>query len=353
MEDGFGNTARFAKRSLIVISLAALVAVLIYFAGQLIDVLLLVFAGILVAVAIDGMARLISRYLPLTRKWTLSLAFFLIVLFIVGLGALIGPQVAEQLPQLVQQLPAAIEQFASVLQQLPGGEQALDEIEEMEEPTQFINQEMIGQFTGMFSTTFGAITSFFLILLIGIYLVISPAMYAGNVVSLFPKAHRERIQEVLAMEGRSLRLWLLSRLISMVFVGVGVSIGLTFLGVPMPIALGVIGGLLTFIPYLGPILGMIPTALIALMEGPELALYAILFYFVIETVEANVVMPLAAKGVVHLPPAYTVIVQLAGGAVAGLAGVILAAPIAVVVVVAVQMLYIEDVLGDDVHVLGE
>ncbi|MFQ3789322.1 AI-2E family transporter [Halomonas sp. A29] len=348
-EGGVETISRFTRRAMIFIGLASLVAILLYFAAQLLDVLLLVFAGVLVAVSIDGAVRLCQCYLPLSRQWALSLALALIGLLSFGLWALVGPRMAEQIPQLLQQLPQAFQQLLALMRDLPGIETALNEVEE---PAQLLGQPLIDRFTGFFSTTFGAIASFFLILLIGFYLVLSPAKYVSNMVMLCPPAHRERMQQVLCMQGRALRLWLLSRLVSMAFVGLCIGIGLAFLGVPMAGALGLIAGLFTFIPYLGPIIGAIPTVLIALLESPELALYAVVLYFVVETLESNLVMPLAAKGMVRLPPAYTVVVQLAGAAVAGVAGVILSTPLAVVAVVAVQALYINDVLGDEIEVLG-
>lgn len=349
MEDGLNSISGFTRRALIVIGLASLVAVLLYFAGQLIDVMLLVFAGILMAVAIDGAVRLCQRYLPLGRQWALVLAVLLIVLLMVGLGALIGPRIAAQLPQLFKQLPQAFLQLFETIRDLPGIETVMAEVED---PAQLLGEPIINRFTGFFSTTFGAIASFFLILLIGFYLVLSPSKYISNVVLLCPPANRERLAQVLCMQGRALRLWLLSRLISMVFVGVSIALGLVFLDIPMAGALGLIAGLFTFIPYLGPIIGAIPTVLIAFLESPQLALYAILLYSVVETLESNLVMPLAAKGMVRLPPAYTVIVQLAGAAVAGIGGVILSTPLAVVAVVTLQALYLNDVLGDDIEVLG-
>ncbi|MGQ4878993.1 AI-2E family transporter [Billgrantia sp. LNSP4103-1] len=349
-ESGADSISRFTRRVLVVIGMASLVAILLYFASQLLDVLLLVFAGILVAVSIDGVVRLCQRYLPLSRKWALTLALTLILLLLFGLGALVGPRLAQQLPQLIQQLPEALQRLLSVMRELPGVETALQEVED---PAQLIGQPVLDYFAGFFSTAFGGIASFLLILLIGFYLVLSPSHYVGNMVMLCPPAYRERLHEVVHMQGRSLRLWLLSRVVSMVFVGVFIGLGLVFLGVPMAGALGLIAGLLTFIPYLGPIIGAIPTVMIAFLESPELALYAVVLYSVVETLESNLVMPLAAKGMVRLPPAYTVIVQLAGAAVAGVPGVVLSAPLAVAAVVAVQMLYVEDVLHDDVEVLGE
>ncbi len=348
-ESGVETISRFTRRTLIVIGLASLVAVLLFFAGQLIDVMLLVFASILVAVSIDGAVRLCQRYLPLSRPWALLLALLMICLTMVGLGALIGPRLGEQLPQLVAELPQAFQQFLNNFRELPGIETAMAEVEE---PAQLIGEPVIDYFTNFFATTFGAIASFFLILLIGFYLVLSPAKYIGNVLLMCPPAKRDRVAQVLCMQGRALRLWLLSRLVSMVFVGVSVALGLVLLGVPMAGALGLVAGLFTFIPYLGPIIGAIPTILIAFLESPQLALYALILYLVVETLESNLVMPLAAKGLVRLPPAYTVIVQLAGAAVAGVAGVILSTPLAVVAVVTLQALYINDVLGDDIEVLG-
>ncbi|KAA0009956.1 AI-2E family transporter [Billgrantia pellis] len=349
-ESGDDTITRFTRRVLIVIGLASLMAIVLYFAGQLVDVLLLVFAGILAAVAIDGVVRLCQRYLPIGRGWALAIALLLICLALGGLGALIGPRLMEQLPQLVQQLPQAFRRLMEVAQALPGVEAALKEVDD---PARLLGEPVFNRFTALFSSTLGGITSFLLILLVGFYLVLSPGEYVDNVVQLFPPARRERLRQVLCMQGRSLRLWLMSRLVSMLFVGVAIALGLMFLDVPMAGALGLIAGLLTFIPYLGPILGAIPTVLIAFLEAPELALYAVALYATVETLESNIVMPLAAKGMVRLPPAYTVVVQLAGAAVAGVAGVILATPLAVVAVVAVQMLYIEDVLGDDVDVLGQ
>ena len=353
MSNAFDSPVTFAHRVLIAAGLVALVALLVYFMGLLVDVLLLLFAAVLLTVAIDGLTRLVLRYLPLARLWALLVAFALILLFVLGLAALIGPQLVEQVPKLLQQLPAALQELFTTLRQLPGAEGLMAEMEEAEEDAELIDPELLAQLGGIFSTAVGAVAGLFVVLLLAFYLVLSPGQYVGQLLRLFPLARRRRLAEVLTLQGQALRLWLLSRLISMVFVGVSTAIGLLLLGVPLPFALGLISGLLTFIPYLGPILAAIPTAGVALMESPQLALYAVLLYFAVETLEANVVFPLAAKGVVHLPPAYTVFIQVAGGAVAGFPGLVLATPLTVAVAVAVQMLYIEDTLGDRIEVLGE
>ncbi len=352
MPNIFDDSAQFAHRVLTATGLVALVALLIYLMGLLVDVLLLVFAAVLLTVAIDGVTRLIGRYLPWSRIWLLLSAFGLILLLMTGTSLLLGPQIAEQVPQLIQQLPQAFSQLIASARELPGVEGLLEQVQQADEEGGLIGPEVLERIGGIFSGLFGAVTGFGIILLLAFYLVLSPGQYVHQVLRLVPPMRRRRIGQVLEVQGQALRLWLLSRLISMLFVGAASAIGLMLLGVPLPFALGLISGLLTFIPYLGPILAAVPTAAVALMESPQLALYAVLLYFSVETVETNVVSPLAAKGVVHLPPAYTVIIQVAGGAVAGFAGLVLATPLAVAATVAVQMLYIQDTLGDGVEVLG-
>jgi predicted PurR-regulated permease PerM len=345
------NLSDFSRRVLIVVGLVTLAAVLVYFLGQLIDVLLIAFSGILVAVAIDGITRNIERYTPLSRNLSLAVAALLLILFFVGMGYLIGPEIAQQVPELIRELPRAFRDLFQTVMQMPGVEAATEMVTGQESMP---GLEMIAQIGGgVFSTALGALTAAIIIPLLGIYLVLSPYAYINQLLMLLPSAKRDRAGQIFEQLGKVLRLWMLSRLISMVFVGIATAIGLTLLGVPLALALGLASGLLTFIPYLGPVIAVIPVVLVALMQSPELALYAALLYAAVEQVESSVVQPLAQKGVVHMPPAYTVVIQLAGGMMAGIAGVILATPLAVAGAVVVQMLYIEDVLGDEVEVMGD
>jgi predicted PurR-regulated permease PerM len=345
------DLSQFTRRVLIVVGLVTLAVIGVSFLRLLIDVLLLAFSGILVAVGIDGLTRLIKRYTPLSRGFSLTAAFALLLAFALGVGFLIGPEIAEQVPQLIRELPRALRDLMQTLQQVPGVEAAKDAVVDNQNGLPGI--EWLAQIGGgIFATALGAVTAVIVIPLIGIYLAVHPQSYIDQAVLLIPAKRRRRTRQVLTQVGKVLRLWMLSRLISMIFVGVTTAIGLALLGVPLALALGLISGLLTFIPYLGPIIAVIPVILVALMESPQLALYAALLYAAVEQVESSVVQPLAQKGVVHIPPAYSVIIQLAGGMVAGLIGVILATPLAVAAAVMVQMLYIEDVLGDEVEVMG-
>jgi predicted PurR-regulated permease PerM len=342
-------SSNFVARVLVTIGLVLLAGLTVYFLGKLIDVLLLIFASVLLAAAITGVRSLIQHLTPLSAGWSLAATYVLLLVLIAGAVVGIWPQLAEQVPEVIDKVPQALERLSDLVDRVPWAKEALESTND-ENGKDGIH--LPDHFLGFFSTTMGAIASVSLIVLIAIYLTLSPKTYVDNLLIMVPRSKRERANELVRAQTKSLRYWLLGRLASMVFVGVCSWLGLMLLGVPMAFTLGLIAGLATFIPYLGPILGAIPALMVALVQGPWVVLYVGILYFVVETAESSLIYPLATKKAVHLAPAYTVIIQLAGGVVAGIPGVILATPLAVVGAVAIQMLYVEDVLGEDVDILG-
>jgi len=146
--------------------------------------------------------------------------------------------------------------------------------------------------------------------------------------------------------GQTLRWWLLGRWVSMIVVGFLTAAGLWFIGVPLTLTFGLLTALLTFIPYLGPILSAIPPTLLAFTQYPQQALYVILLYVGIQSVESYLVTPLVQQRTVSLAPALTLTAQMVLGILLGGIGIILATPLFAVMVVLVRMLYIEDTLGE-------
>lgn len=116
--------------------------------------------------------------------------------------------------------------------------------------------------------------------------------------------------------------------------------------VPLILALALIAGLLSFVPYLGPILSAIPALLVALVVSPLLTVYVVLVYSAVQFLEGNFITPIIQERAVSLPPAVLLIAQLG-------MGVLLATPLAVVAIVLIQMLYVRDTLGDAIRVLGQ
>lgn len=186
----------------------------------------------------------------------------------------------------------------------------------------------------------------FVIFFVGIYAAYDPELYTAGIEKLFPLPRRPRVMEVIKKLGYATRRWILGRLMSMAFVGVVTAIGMWFLGVPMFGTLGVLAALFTFIPNLGPLLAAVPQILLAVNLGGNTVLYVIVFILILEAVESYLVTPMIQKHEVSLTPIVTIAAQFLMGALLGIIGLMMAAPLVVVATVLIQMLYIEDRLGD-------
>ena len=133
----------------------------------------------------------------------------------------------------------------------------------------------------------------------------------------------------------------------MVFVGVSSAIGLSLIGVKSPLALGLLAALLTFVPFLGPLIAAIVAILVSVADGILTAAWVALLYIGIQIVE-GMLEPIVQQRAVYLPPVLLLVSQLALGVLVGFVGVVLATPLAAALMVMVQMLYVEDVLQDSV-----
>jgi predicted PurR-regulated permease PerM len=180
-----------------------------------------------------------------------------------------------------------------------------------------------------------------LVIFLALYFAVDPRTYQRGLLHLFPLEARERVQNALRASSKALRKWMLGQLVAMSVVGVLTAIGLWLAGVPLAIPLGIIAGLLDFVPVVGPMMAALPGILIAFSASPETAFYAALVYIVVQFVEGNVVTPLAQRWAVSVPPALTLLGIVAFGLVFGVMGVLFAMPMLVVSMVLVQKLYVE------------
>lgn len=211
----------------------------------------------------------------------------------------------------------------------------------------------LGSVTTVFSSTLSALTNLLLVLLLGLYLAFSPKLYLDSVLILIPTATRSRAAEVFDLTGHALRWWLVGRILSMTLVGVLTTLGLYLIGMPLSFALGFIAALLSFVPYIGPIIAAIPALLIGFIEGIYQAFNVLLVYVVVQSLESYFITPLIQRRVVSLPPAALLSAQLLMGTILGVLGVVVAAPLALTLIVFVQVLYVRDVLGQKVKVMGQ
>jgi len=342
----------FANRVLITVGIVAMSILVMYFFVVLSRVLLIVFAGVLVAVGLGGGADILRRRTALERPGALAVVITLVVLVPFLLSGIIGPALMGQINDLIVQLPEAVARFRARLADQEWAKRIIAEPDAIRDLMPSPKQVM-GGVTSAFSRTLGVVANVFVILFIGIYGAAAPGSYVSGVVHLTPKRNRVRAQEVIDALAHALRWWLVGRLTMMTVVGVLTTLGLWIAGVPTPMALGLLAALLSFVPYVGPILSFFPAVLVALMVSLTKVLYVAIVFGLVQTLESYVITPLVQQRAVSLPPVILITAQIAMGVIAGATGVLLAAPLAIVVIVLLQMLYVEDVLGDSVHVLGQ
>lgn len=343
---------QFTRRVLIVVGIVLALGILLLFLWSAADILLLVFAGVLLATVLRGFSNMLSEHTPISPGWALTIVSLSLVALMGVSTWLLAPGVAEQFVELQASLPVAIEQVEEYLEQYPWVEEVMVQLPQPTELIPGVN-EILSQAAGVFSSTMGLIIGFFIIVFGGIYFAVDPGMYVNGIAQLVPHRGRPRACEVLYAVGKTLWWWLIGRLLSMLAVGITVTISLWLLDIPLALTLGLLAALLDFIPNLGPTLATVPAVLLALMQSPTQALYVLLLYIVIQQAESYLLTPIVQHRTVSLPPALTIIAQVILGVLFGVMGLVLASPLAAVVLVLIKMLYVEDVLGDTMEDLPD
>jgi len=332
-----------------------LIAVAVVFASLLgaaaiyftFDIFLLVFAAALLAIFLRGLAEVLGKWIRIGEGWLLVIVTVLLIVLVAGSVAMLAPSVAEQAQILRTEVPRSAERAGEYLSQYGWGRTLLAQMPHTEDVMAKIDAEsLVTSVGGFFSTTLGALGNFLVTILLAVYLAAEPRFYASGLRRFFPIERRQRAGEVLDAIYETLRWWLIGKAGSMIFIGLVTWIGLSVLDVPLALTLGLIAGLLSFIPNFGPILSAVPALLLAFIDSPMSAVYVLALYIGVQLIESNVVTPIIERETVELAPALTIVFQLALAAVIGGLGLVLATPLLAVMVVIVKMVYFEDILGD-------
>lgn len=220
--------------------------------------------------------------------------------------------------------------------------------EQMVEPLRSIGKVLFPFISG----TFAVVTAIILIIFIALYIATEPDLYRRGLLHLVPLARRPRFDEMFDEMEDSLRRWLIARLLAMLAIGGLTTVVLLLLKVRAAVALGVLAGILEFIPFFGPIVSAIPAIGIALLDSPQKAIWVTLAFVGIQQIEGNVITPILLKKRVHIPPVLTIVAVTSLATVMGVAGMLIAEPLVVVVMIVVKRLYVEDALGDKLESSG-
>ncbi len=339
-----GLSLSTAKAIGIVAGIALAVALL----GLTAQILLLVFAGILLAIVLRSVANGIDTVLGIGVGWSLALALSGIVLTI-ALGTwLLLPDIVAQGQQLAEQLPRGWDELRQRLSGLFGDSGLIDvAFDRAASPSRGAIQDIVGGVFGVVSGTLGFLGSGLVILFTGIYLAADPQTYRDGLIRLVPPAHRERASGIVDEIERVLLWWLIGKLFDMALIGVLTYLGLWALGIPLALSLALIAALLTFVPNFGPIIAAAPAVLIALGDGVNQAALVVLLYVAVQAVESYVVTPLIQQRTISMPPALTLAMQLIAAVLLGIMGLALATPLTAAGIVLVRELYVKGLLERD------
>ena len=332
----------FFRRALI----AAAMIVLGLLVWRLSDILLLLFGVILIGILLSGGADSLSRRSHLPRGVALAMVVLVVVGSVAGVVVLFGTQIVSQLTDLWQRLPGALDNLE---QRLGLGDISARVLQH----AQSNPGNIVFQITSWAGFLINVLANILLLLVAGVFLAAQPLLYRQGALKLLPPSQRPQIEETMDFSAAALRQWLIGQLMAVLLVGVIIALGTSYIGLPSPLALGLIAGIGEFIPFAGPLLGAIPAILLALTQSwAQVALTLGLFLFV-QVIESNLITPLIQRRMVSLPPVVTLFAIVCFGVLFGPLGVLFATPLAVFIFVAVNNLYVRGLLDEPTEVPGE
>lgn len=338
----------FAKYTLVATLVVASVVLLLIFVWYTAGLLLLVFAGVLISILLRGVARLISRFTGLGRGVSIAATALLLAAAIVGVTWLVTTSLGAQIDELQTLIPAAIDSVNNYAGSHEWARQMISGLPSVYEWFRARSGTVISGITGIASSTVSIAVNVIVVLVIGLYLAIQPSLYSGGALHLFPARFRERVDEAFSVLDENLWRWLGGRFSLMLTNGTSTAIGLWLLDVPLALTLGIIAGLLNFIPTFGPWIAAVPAVLVGFLQGPQQALYVAILYLVLQMLDAYVLTPLIDRKSVDIPPAVTIVALLLLGFAFGFLGLLLASPLTATIMILIKMFYVEDLLGEPI-----
>jgi predicted PurR-regulated permease PerM len=297
----------------------------------LIQPILLIFAGIVMAAMLDGGTRLLGRVLPIARGWRLAIVCLSLVIFMAWTILFAGSQIADQAATLQQVVMGQIQRIATWASTHGMGDFQLD--------AKTITDNLagtVGRVTAAVGSVLGALTSLVMVIVLGIFIAIEPRLYERGVAWMLPMKSRENFYITTARMGFTLRRLMAGRLLGMAVEGIGTWVACLIVGIPMAALMGLLTGLLAFIPNIGAIVSGVLLVLVGFSAGTDAGLWAIAIYFVVQTVDGYLIVPMVAKQTVDLAPALVLGAQILFGALLGIMGLFLADPIVAMIKVALE-----------------
>lgn len=328
----------FTRRMFTACAIVSLFAIFLFLLVTCFNILLLILAGTMIAIYFRGIALWLSEKTKLSETLSVFIVIVGTLVITILLFWLLGARVQDQLSQLADKLPASVDDAKDKLSQTTLGREILGFTKE----SQITNSDILNRVMEVFKTTFGVIGDIYIILFLGIFLTATPYLYKRGIIRLVPPRGREKANDILNKLGLTLRNWLVGRIFAMFVVFILTAIGLLIMGMPAPLALAFIAGLLNFIPNFGPVIALIPAVLIASLTSPGSIVLVIIIYTAVQVLESSLITPLVQKRLINMAPALIILGQVVMGVFTGLLGLLLATPIIAILMVLINNLYIKE-----------
>lgn len=309
---------------------------------------MLVFAAVVIGAIFDTIASLLCRRLKLGRGLALLVSVISMIAIIASAFTLFGSQLAGQIDTIQDSIPGAVTNVENFLDRFGWGQKA----RELTSVSSNDISRILSQAGGYALAAGSSLADLVLVLVGAIFLASDPATYRRGLLLLLPKPAVKTADLALDDISHGLRGWMLGQSVSSLVIVAFTWAGLELLGVPASGGLALLAGLLDVIPMIGPIIAGLPAVLLAFTVSPITALWTLLLYLLIQQLQGNFLQPMIQKQAVNVPPAVLLFAVIAAGLLFGMMGVLLAAPLTVVVFVLVQRVYVQTILGKDIDVAG-
>lgn len=302
------------------------------------NVLLVTFAAMLVALALCSIARPITRYAGVPRPLAILIAAAFFVLVVGWPFFLFGSRLWRQFDELAVDIPQTIETIKLNLESHP----SVVLLEKLSLPFDMstVAAPMTARLTNILSSIGSVLAYLTLLMFAALYFALSPTQYVDGILRLVPADYRSAIRQFLERAARLLRLWLSTQLVVVVLNALFTGIGLWLFGVEEAGALAMLAGLLSFIPYVGTIIAMGIAALAVMPQGVTLSLYVLFVFTIASAVEGYLITPYIQSRTLSLAPVVLIVAIFTFGVLFGTLGIILAAPLTVVIMAALDTFYV-------------
>jgi len=336
------------------VAFAALLVATWYFASTL----FLIFAGMLLGVALNAMTQLLGRVTSLPHSLRLTAICLLLAALLSGVIFLGGATIAQQAAVLSNTIKSQVVNVKAFLEKYGVDTSYLDlgnltappaDSPASQAPAAPHNLPSAGTIASSGGAilsqtwkivlgTVGAVGNFFIVLFLGLCFAAQPGVYRNGVIYMTPARHRANVAAVVDRIGDTLERWLMAQLITMFAVFLITWLGLAILGIPSSFILGFQAGLLTFIPTVGALVGGLVVVLASLASGWVAALSAFVLFLGIHALESYILTPMLQRQALEIPPATLFAFQILLGVVFGIWGLALALPLMAVVKVAIDFM---------------